>query len=510
MLNQRRIQQMVFLISIAILGMGCSDESSVGTEVNTESGEESVVGSEIEGGEGPVFPEPKTAEDFGSPCASNDDCESGFCVEGPDGFICTQPCLEVCPEGFTCKAVSNYYPDVIFLCIPNSDNHCTPCSEDLQCDGGTCALLSEGSFCLTSCNGDDDCEVGNSCATTGDLEGSCVPTNASCTCIEDGLERSCEEENGTGVCNGIQTCDLDTGWSPCSATPASDEICDYQDNDCDGVVDNGFIGENGYDSQEHCGACNLNCNAVFPNAITTCNGELDTPLCVLVACEAGYSLLGDTQCVPSNVGLCEPCTTDENCVLDGSVCMDVGGASFCGTPCQTTTDCPTGFACKTVEPGIPQCYPNGESCTCTEDTPDLVKSCSVTWPGTPVTTCYGQQGCGTDGQWEECDLPEEVCDNQDNNCDGLVDEGFKDEETGQYLSIDNCGQCGNSCAFNSFENGEPVCDATLAVPNCAMACFDGFYDVNSNPNDGCECQWASDTDFPDVNGSDVKGDGIDG
>ena len=490
--------------------MGCSEESATGASTSGD-----VEGTETAANnDGETFPstmlEPKKASDFGEPCGSNDDCESGFCVEGPEGFICTQACLEICPDGFTCKAVDNYYPDVIFICIPNSSDHCLPCKDDQQCSGGTCALLGEGSYCLTTCDEDADCPLGNSCAVTGDLEGSCVPTNASCTCNEDGLEQSCSTENNIGLCSGIQTCDINTGWSLCSALEATAESCDYQDNDCDGVVDNGFVGNNGYDTPQHCGACNLNCDQVFPNAITSCNDELDTPLCVLVACEPGYSLIGDTQCVPSNVGLCEPCSTDENCVLDGSICMDVGGDSFCGTPCSTSSDCPGGFECKTIVEGIPQCYPVGNSCTCSENTPDLVKSCSVTWTGPPVTTCFGQQACGTDGEWEECALPAEICDNQDNNCDGTIDEGYRDETSGKYLSLENCGQCGNSCAFDSYENAEPFCDDTPAVPTCGMACDDGYFDVNKNPNDGCECPFLSNQDIPDADGLDANCDGIDG
>ena len=57
-------------------------------------------------------------------------------------------------------------------------------------------------------------------------------------------------------------------WGPCSALEPSEEVCDYQDNDCNGIVDDPFVNENGYGTVEHCGACNLNCNTVFPNATT--------------------------------------------------------------------------------------------------------------------------------------------------------------------------------------------------------------------------------------------------
>lgn len=505
-----RLHTTLLLTLIMTLGFtGCSEESSA-----TDTGEEPSASEGAESsnfsGESILSPEDKDFDDFGQPCSENEDCESGFCVEGSDGFICTQPCLEDCPEGFECKAVDNFYPDIVFLCIPSSNVQCQPCKEDFQCGGGQCASLNEGSFCLEPCAEDVDCNAGMTCATSEANEGTCIPTNGSCSCIEDGIERMCEVENEEGVCAGVQTCSLASGWSLCSAVPASIEVCDYQDNNCDGLVDEGFIINGGYTTAQHCGACNQDCSLVFPNAITTCNGELDTPQCVLVNCEAGYALLGESQCVPASVGLCDPCTTDENCVLDGSVCMEVGDSNYCGTPCQTTADCPGGFSCTTVEAGVPQCYPIGNSCTCTEDTPELVKSCSVTWPGTPVTICYGQQNCGGDGTWEECDLPEEICDNQDNNCDGAVDEGFRDEETGKYLSLNNCGQCGNKCTFNEYENGFAICDESLPVPACGFACVEDYFNVNGNPNDGCECYFSGSTDVPDPLGLDYNCDGIDG
>ncbi|MBM4387672.1 MAG: hypothetical protein FJ088_08025, partial [Deltaproteobacteria bacterium] len=45
------------------------------------------------------------------PCETNDECLSGFCVEGEDGFFCTIKCLEDCPEGFACQGVLVTWPE---------------------------------------------------------------------------------------------------------------------------------------------------------------------------------------------------------------------------------------------------------------------------------------------------------------------------------------------------------------------------------------------------------------
>ena len=62
--------------------------------------------------------------DFGNPCAGNEECTTGYCIEGPSGFVCTKTCDEVCPEGWGCKGVQSGSADVVFVCI--EDGTTTP------------------------------------------------------------------------------------------------------------------------------------------------------------------------------------------------------------------------------------------------------------------------------------------------------------------------------------------------------------------------------------------------
>jgi len=68
----------------------------------------------------------------------------------------------------------------------------------------------------------------------------------------------------------------------------------------------------------------------------------------------------------------------------------------------------------------------------------------------------------------------EVCNELDDDCDGMVDEGIDVDG-----DANNCGFCGHACAN---ANGTTACVAGACVPTCAA----GASDCNANPDDGCE------------------------
>ncbi len=514
---------------------------------------------------GPDSIEPGT---FGAPCSKNEDCYSNMCIEGPEGFICTQLCLEGgCPEGYMCSGIMNTFPDTIFLCMPEFSKVCAACTADNQCAGGKCIEFAEGKFCTVPC-GTGDCPSNYQCSdVTGQSERFCVPPSGSCLCRakDVGTKRACQVANDVGTCYGYESCDPEVGYTACDAVPATTEDCNGLDDDCNGIpddeigdgdactIDNEFgscpgvnicMGSKGwtcsaptpaletcngiddncdgetdedfkvdglYGTIDNCGACNRSCVGIFPNATVDCDATGAVPRCVVVDCDDGFYKLNDYQCIPMTSTICNPCVIDADCILEGARCVELGdGGTYCGKGCVESGECPPGYDCVPFDGGSNQCVPASGSCACDTPDPNITRVCTVSAqvdPESPVYTCTGLQRCGETG-WTDCELPAEECNMIDDNCDGDIDEGFTEAATGRYVADTDCGVCGNNCSAQTVANGYGVCDTARPIPDCMVECNGGYYNVDGNPANGCECVYAGPDDLP--GGGDADCDGIDG
>jgi Sulfatase-modifying factor enzyme 1/Putative metal-binding motif len=230
----------------------------------------------------------------------------------------------------------------------------------------------------------------------------------------------------TGDASGLQ---LDTG--PLCVPPGTEEICNELDDDCDGVVDNGFDKQN---DPSNCGTCGNLCAA--PNASVICvAGE-----CVLDSCQLGFADLDpaepgcEYQC-PVYPPQAEDCNgLDEDC--DG----DIDEPADLPAPPQGLCRVQVGTPCANV-------------------------SMICTTRGSPaVTTWY-------------CDYPPEVefdpalpngialeetlCDGHDGDCDGAVDESFGD--LGQECDNGGIGACRDVGlrVCDTVDATATVCDLTF-------------------------------------------------
>ncbi|MBL8914394.1 MAG: hypothetical protein JNM17_27055 [Archangium sp.] len=538
---------------------------------------------------------------FGQPCDAGMECASNFCVGGPTGAFCTQNCaaladggVNACPASYDCKSVPT--GGVIApLCTVPQPLLCQSCSDDLECGASgadLCLSLDGGSFCGRDCTF-DGCPSLYACRDVGGRK-QCVPEGRTCDCLPEtlGLQKACRGvPNAFGTCPGNQTCQADGGFTPCLAPAAqaetcngadddcngriddftapectktvggvtcrgpqvcfasaglvctardpSNEVCNYEDDDCDGEVDDGFQIRGVYGTNAHCGGCNNDCSRLIANAVTTtCDTSADAPVCRVTQCAPGFfPFQNGTMCLQLPDTLCSPCQLDADCVGPGSRCLTIDGSRVCGRDCSATSPfppgCPAGYTCQPFAGGPNQCAPATNTCSCNASTQGTTRVCTVS---TMAMTCSGFSTCGAGPSWSACDVTTfnpEICDARDNNCDSRVDEGFLNQMTGRYEAAQHCGFCNNDCTkiFSpTLQHTNGVCDLAPMMPRCTMGpCLTEvvggttfeWVNVNGVTTDGCECrrvQGNLTTDLPDrapASGSaasyvDENCDGIDG
>ena len=359
------------------------------------------------------------------------------------------------------------------------------------------------------------CCLSPGCSDDAEIEPVLTPCiDCECTSQSIGVTRPCAIDNIYGNCGGIQTCfaaGSKAEWGSCDAATPAAETCNGLDDDCDGAVDEDFVTAQGaFTLDEHCGACGRSCTGAVPNGVAACDGASDVPRCVVIACDPGYRPVGTTQCVPASLGLCDPCAGAENCQLPGAACLPFTDGSFCATACTGAADCPAGFDCVDPGTGTTHCLPATNACNCVATTVGAERACSVgaTDGSGAEYACYGVQSCGADG-WSACVLPAEICNGVDDNCDGVVDEGFVDG-TGRYVDDQNCGACGHDCGALMVAGATATCNDAVDPPLCSVSCEGTCVDLNEDPRDGCECCEPQLIDLPDAAGIDTNCDSVDG
>jgi len=133
------------------------------------------------------------------------------------------------------------------------------------------------------------------------VQSGCVPSQELCNgkddnCndkIDEDLTRQCSNINEYGTCYGDEICDEEE-WVNCNALSASEEICDNQDNDCDGYTDE-----------------NLECCEPVPEI---CSDSTDNDCDILIDC-SDPDCEGEI-CNPGNI-----CSSG-NCIKITEICDD--------------------------------------------------------------------------------------------------------------------------------------------------------------------------------------------
>ncbi|MCU0692370.1 MAG: hypothetical protein MUF54_13300, partial [Polyangiaceae bacterium] len=186
---------------------------------------------------------------------------------------------------------------------------------------------------------------------------------------------------------------------------SEEQVCDGDDDDCDGVVDEVFDFDN---SLTHCGGCNIAC-AAPPNSVMDCTARE----CVFDRCLDSFedankdvnpqSVADGTTdgCECNRIGLEQCNLIDDDC--DGEVDEDIDVTSDqdnCGA---------CGNACGAIfSNAVTKC----QSSTC------VFGGCL---PG--FHNIDGVQANGCEYHCSPANPPTETCNGQDDNCNGFVDDG---------------------------------------------------------------------------------------
>jgi hypothetical protein len=309
---------------------------------------------------------------FLDPCESNEQCQSGWCVQHLGEGVCTVSCQEECPPGWSCQQVAGAAPDVVFICVSDYANLCRPCATNDNCVsvGGAEDLCvdygSDGNFCGGPCNEEKKCPWGFSCLESVTIDGidtsQCVADAGECPCTGESVALSlwtpCQVENEFGLCQGKRICSA-AGLLDCDALTPSEETCNGLDDDCDGEIDEPHLVEGTYVhlchdandcTEDKCLAEGGCVNEVLESG--PC--EDGNPCTVADHCAAGTCLGDPVECddgnpctdnlctdtggceYPANIGACDdedPCTVADHC--DGGSC----GGTALPCECQADSDC---------------------------------------------------------------------------------------------------------------------------------------------------------------------------
>ncbi len=309
---------------------------------------------------------------------------------------------------------------------------------------GSLARCVDGEFadgCGAREYGDDwDGDTEERCfdGVDNDCDGRSDAEDPDCECQAGDADRTCGVD--LGACRaGVQECVSLGGegegegegagahvWGPCQGVLRAAEVCDGIDNDCDGTADEALVGEGPDARCPDAGVC-VGRRTVCEGGDWVCDFPPEWAPADVVCDGVDEDCDGTTDEGLDAEGLAPPAGLDV-CPVDG-VCGGGGAAAVCDSRlgrwrCEYP---PSGY-----EPEERSCDQEDNDCDGLVDEACPCAPGEVLPCGTDVGACQpGEQAC-EDGRWGPCvggvRPEEETCDGADEDCDGRVDEGVSPVE----------------------------------------------------------------------------------
>jgi hypothetical protein len=405
------------------------------------------------------------------------------------------------------------------------------CTNPVATNYNACATFNDGSCIIPGCTSVTACNY-NPAATTDN--GTCIQPVVYYRDLDgDTFGNPLVTLSACSQPAGYVTNNTDCNDNVATANPAANEVCNGIDDDCDGLVDEGF--DNDSDGYTTCaGDCNDNNSGVNPGIAEVCNNidddcdglideGFDTDNDAYTTCE-GDCNNNNAAIHPGATEICNNIDDDCDGQIDEGFDNDSDGYSTCEGDCNDSND--------QIFPGAP------EACNGIDDNCDGFVDNGVTTQnyytdadndgfGSTfiVNACSPPAGNSSlnnfdcnDGNPSINPLAAEVCNNIDDDCDGLIDEGF-DNDNDSYTTCEGDCNDGNAAIHpNAIEvcNGldddcDGITDEGFDVDNDSYTTCEG--DCNDNnaavrPNATEICNGIDDDCDGDIDeGSDIDNDG---
>ncbi|MBK9265759.1 MAG: hypothetical protein IPM54_38975 [Polyangiaceae bacterium] len=470
------------------------------------------------GGQGGDAGQGGTAGQGGGGCT---DGEMQACYSGPAGTEGTGQC-----KGGSATCTAGQWGSCSGEVLPG-DESCNGIDDDCngQTDDGMEPITCGMGACQVTVDGCVDgmvpaCEPGEPMQETCDgTDEDCngeIDDGIVCPCTVEGEMRSCYSGGmGTvdvGQCKaGSQTC-TNGAWGPCEGEVLpSMEVCDGLDNDCDAAADENIADVNcgagaclktvpacvngmpqtctpGEPKAEICNGIDDDCNLFIDDGLGTFTCGTGGCMVTVPACAGGIP----QTCMPG-MPMAEICDNiDNNCngVTDegnpgGGITCNTGLSGACA---QGTLNCSAGaLQCVPSAMPLPEvCDGQDNDCDGMADdgNPGGGQACMTGQPGVcafGTSTCMnGMISC------VQTTMPStEVCDGVDNNCNGATDEGTSGAACMVPNKVGACAQSTAQCTNGSLLCPQTVFPATEICNNVDDNC-NGQTD-EGNPGGGAAC-----------------------